>query len=104
MRLLTYFLILAIVLLHYKLWLSNDSVLHLRQSQQRLAQQQQANEKQTQRNQAMIAEIIELKQGEQALEEQARFALGMIKSGETYYQFSEEPAGDSVTASPVNHQ
>ena len=39
------------------------------------------------RNRAVEADIIELKSGEQALEERARYELGMVKEGELYYQF-----------------
>ena len=38
------------------------------------------------RNQAVEADIAELKSGEQALEERARYDLGMVKQGEIYYQ------------------
>ncbi len=38
-------------------------------------------------NQALDADIMGLKSGDQALEEQARFELGMVKEGEVYYQF-----------------
>ena len=41
------------------------------------------------RNRALQADILQLKSGEQALEERARYELGMIKDGEIYYHFIE---------------
>lgn len=45
------------------------------------------NDKLAARNKALEADIKELKSGDQALEEQARYELGMIKQNEVYYQF-----------------
>ena len=39
------------------------------------------------RNRALEADVTELKSGDQALEERARYDLGMIKDDETYYHF-----------------
>ena len=44
-------------------------------------------------NAALEAEVKDLKQGMQAVEERARSELGMIKKGETFYQIVEQPAG-----------
>ena len=52
-------------------------------------EQEKLNEKLTARNQALIAEIAELKSGDQALEEKARTDLGMVKADETFYQLVE---------------
>lgn len=48
---------------------------------------EQENNKLAARNRALEADISELKRGDQALEEQARYELGMIKANEIYYQF-----------------
>tara|TARA_Y100000588_G_C14225216_1_gene912811 strand:- start:287 stop:499 length:213 start_codon:yes stop_codon:yes gene_type:complete len=42
------------------------------------------------RNKALEADIVQLKAGEGALEERARYELGMIKEGEVYYHFVED--------------
>ncbi|MGQ3889913.1 cell division protein FtsB [Legionella sp. CNM-1927-20] len=82
-------LILAFLSLQYKLWLGDGSILHWRQLERKIAQQTQENENLIARNQAIEADILELKQGDQALEEQARYELGMVKNDEIYYQFIE---------------
>ncbi|STX52516.1 cell division protein FtsB [Legionella busanensis] len=82
-------LILALIGLQYKLWLGDGSILHWRQLEGKINQQKQENENLMTRNRAIEADIIELKQGEQALEEQARYELGMVKNDEIYYQFTE---------------
>ena len=80
-------LLLALIGLQYKLWLGDGSLLQWIQLEKKLKIQEQENQKLVARNQAIEADIIELKTGEQALEEKARFELGMVKNGEIYYQF-----------------
>lgn len=80
-------LLLALIGLQYKLWLSDGSVAQWISLKQRIEGQAQKNEALLNRNRAMQADILELKNGDQALEEEARHALGMIKKDEVYYQF-----------------
>lgn len=91
MRLIFVILIIVFLGLQYKLWLGEDGVRQWRQLEKKIISKTEENEKQLVRNQAIEADILELKQGDQALEEQARSELGMIKEGETYYQFSDSP-------------
>lgn len=80
-------LILALVALQYKLWFGDTGVRHWKRLENEIAQHTEENEKSLLRNQVLEADIEELKQGDQALEEQARHELGMVKEGEKYYQF-----------------
>lgn len=80
-------LLLVLLSLQYKLWFGDGSVLQSAQLDKKLALQEETNNKLAARNRAVEADIAELKSGDQALEEQARFDLGMVKQGETYYQF-----------------
>lgn len=80
-------LALAFSALQYKLWLGDDSVSQLSQLDKKIAAQEILNQKMAARNNAIEADIMELRSGEQALEEQARYEFGMIKEGEQYYQF-----------------
>ena len=87
MRSIVIFLLLALIGLQYKLWLGDGSVLQWFRLENKLAVQEQENKKLAARNHAIEADIMELKSGEQSLEEQARYELGMVKEGEVYYQF-----------------
>ncbi len=49
------------------------------------------NQHLSERNQSLAAEVLDLKQGMEAIEERARSEMGMIKNNETYYQIIDEP-------------
>ena len=87
MRSIIIILILALIGLQYKLWLGDGSVSQWINLEKKLAIQEQENEKLAARNRAIEADILELKCGDQALEELARSELGMVKNNEVYYQF-----------------
>ena len=87
MRLIVISLVLILLGLQYKLWFGEDSVLQWMRLDKKLEKQTAKNEKLMLRNQAIEADIAELKSGDQALEERARYDLGMVKQGEIYYQF-----------------
>ena len=89
MRTLILILVLTLIGLQYKLWFGEDSVRHWQHLEEKTALQADKNDKLLARNQAIAADIQGLKHGDQALEEQARDDLGMVKEGETYYQFVE---------------
>ena len=60
------------------------------------------NDKLTQRNQALGADVSDLKHGEQAVEARARAELGLIKPGETFYQVVEKPGATQAPASATS--
>ena len=91
MRTLFLVLILSLIGLQYKLWLGEGSIRQWQQLEHKTTSQTEENEKLLARNQAIEADITELKSGDQSLEEQARDELGMVKDGEVYYQFVESP-------------
>lgn len=79
-------LLVAFVLLQYRLWVSDEGmreVWHLRQA---VENQVAENKVLAERNQQMKAEVNDLKHGFTALEERARNDLGMIEANETFYQ------------------
>lgn len=80
-------LIIAFVLLQHKLWLGDGNVIQWIELEKRLEEHRVENQKLAARNHILEAEIKELKSGDQALEEQARYELGMVKENEVYYQF-----------------
>ncbi len=79
-------LALAVVLLQYRIWLSQDGVREVERLQRAVASQRTENEQLTDRNRQLAAEVRDLKTGMDALEERARSDLGMIASNETFYQ------------------
>lgn len=89
MRYIILILILALGGLQYKLWLGDGSIKQWRQLEEKISVQVSENKKLVARNHAIEADITELKRGDQALEEQARYELGMVKNEEVYYQFIE---------------
>lgn len=86
MRMLGVVLVLVLASLQYKLWFGDGSIFQSMQVEKKLEIQQANNLKVAAQNRAIEADIAELKSGDQALEEQARFDLGMVKQGEVYYQ------------------
>lgn len=80
-------LIIALVVLQHKLWLGDGNIIQWINLEQKLEDHQKENNKLAARNRALEADIKELKSGDQALEEQARYELGMIKDNEVYYHF-----------------
>ena len=89
MRMIVIFLIVTLISLQCKLWIGDDSVEHWLLLEKKLAAQEENNKKLAALNLSLEADIAELKSGDQALEEQARFELGMVKESETYYQFAD---------------
>ena len=78
-----------LVLLQYRLWLGEGGRRSVAALEQRVAEQAHENDGLKQRNDALAAEVEDLKSGEAAVEERARSELGMIKPGETFYRVVE---------------
>jgi len=89
MKILIGIIILLIVLLQYRLWFGDGSIAQIKVYQQRLHEVQKKVEEKKQRNEALNAEIVDLKKGQEAIEERAREELGMIKEDETFFQVIE---------------
>lgn len=93
MRWLVWLLVVLLVLLQYKLWVGDGSFAEVWDLYQQVEIQREENQQLRERNEALEAEVQDLKQGLGAIEERAREELGMIKEGETFYQIIEEPVG-----------
>ena len=76
--------------MQYRLWVGEGSLAHVSQLKQPIAEQQRENEQLLERNRVLTAEVIELKQGLETVEERARHELGMVKQGETLFQLSDQ--------------
>lgn len=74
------------VLLQYELWFATGGVVSAHRLHVNIVKQAQANKKLQARNAVLIADIKDLKNGNDAVEERARNDLGMIKKSEVFYQ------------------
>ncbi|HEX9390695.1 MAG TPA: cell division protein FtsB [Usitatibacteraceae bacterium] len=86
MKYLSYALIGLLIAIQYPLWLGKGSWLRVWEMSQLVDQQKEKNQQLAVRNAGLDAEVRDLKQGTDAVEERARVELGMIKTNETFYQ------------------
>jgi len=77
---------LVALLMQGQLWLSDDGFAKTRKLRVAVTEQHAQNDSLTQRNEALDAEVVNLKQSFEAAEERARTDLGMIGAKETFYQ------------------
>jgi cell division protein FtsB len=95
MRLLTLALAGLIALLQYPLWLGKGSWLRVWEVDRQLTAQRDTNLKLQSRNAALDAEVRDLKQGLDAIEERARSELGMVKQDEMFFQILDDRRNSS---------
>ena len=88
MRFITFALALLLVLVHVELWFGKGGVPRMVELQSKLAAQQANNDIARHRNEQLSAEVKDLKEGLEMVEEKARFELGMIKPDEIFVQLS----------------
>ena len=93
MRWLTVGLLALVALLQYPLWVGKGGWLKVWEYDRQLQQQKEVTRKLEIRNAGLDAEVRDLKQGYDAIEERARFELGMIKQDETFVQIPEKVPG-----------
>ncbi|MFW7343777.1 cell division protein FtsB [Pollutimonas sp. H1-120] len=86
MRLLLIILVLLTAITQYPLWWGKGGWLRVQELQRKVTSQQETNDALLARNNALQAEVQDLKSGKAAIEERARAELGMIKQGEVYVQ------------------
>ena len=86
MRWATLILTVLILLLQYPLWFGKGGWYRVWDMDRQLSAQRDVNQKMEQRNAALDAEVRDLKSGYDAIEERARFELGLVKDGEVFVQ------------------
>ncbi len=86
LRPLTAILILLLILLQYQLWAGFASFGRQAELAKRVETQRVENQRNIARNKILFAEIADLKNGSEAIEERARHELGMIRDGEVFYR------------------
>jgi cell division protein FtsB len=102
MRVVTYILLALLLLLQYPLWLGKGSWLKVWDMGKQVEAQKQINDQTQKRNASLDAEVRDLKNGTEAIEERARNELGMVRQGEVFFQIVGEeavPAASGVAAS-----
>ena len=87
MRLVTAVLIVLLALIQYPLWWGHGGWLRVHELQGELAQQMQKNADEKLRNERIAGEVQDLQNGSAAVEERARYEMGMVKDGEVFVQF-----------------
>lgn len=83
-------LLLLLVYLQYRLWFGDGNLHDVWQLHHEVEAQQSENVRLRERNDALNAEVLDLQQGHDAIEERAREDLGMIRHGEIFYQIVEQ--------------
>ena len=86
MRILAVILAALILAIQVPLWVGKGGWLRVWDVDQQLAAQNVKNERLEVRNAALAAEVKDLKQGSDAIEERARYELGMVKNDEVFFQ------------------
>lgn len=92
-------LAVVLVLLQYRIWISDNGVRQVQRLRQAAAAQQAEDTRLAERNRQLAAEVRDLKTGMAALEERARSDLGMIGRNETFYQVV--PARPDAASAPT---
>ena len=88
MKLVTFGLLLLLMLVQAELWAGKGGRSYVVHLQSQLLTQQEANRQAQLRNQRLAAEVNDLKEGLEMVEEQARSELGMVKPDEILVQIN----------------
>lgn len=84
-------LLILLIALEVKLWVGQGGMAEVWRLEKTVAEQKQKNEELKARNDALAAEVANLKDADEAIEERARSELGLVKPGEKFYQVVEPP-------------
>ncbi|CAM2146803.1 cell division protein FtsB [Pararobbsia alpina] len=87
MRLVTVVLIALLAMIQYPLWYGRGGWLRVHELETQLSDQQKRNADLKARNDRLAGEVQDLQNGTTALEERARYELGMIRDNEVFVQF-----------------
>ena len=81
-------LVALLVIVHVQLWTGRGSLPQVKQLQHQLDEQHRQNQQAELANRQLAAEVRDLKEGLEMIEEKARTNLGMVKPNEIYVQIS----------------
>ena len=98
LRVLILVLLALLGMLQYKLWLGAGGHREVAALRAQVQAQETENLRLKQRNEALAAEVDDLKSGEAAIEERARSELGMVKPGEVFYRVVDDRSTNRAPA------
>ena len=101
MRLAIILLVALLCFLQYRLWIGNGSLTEVHHLKTTIQLLEDENNQLRERNSSLAAEVLDLREGKQAIEERARSEMGMIKEGETFYQIIDKEDLPQVQANAV---
>lgn len=101
MILLVLLLAILLAMLQYTMWFGTGGSREVDALRAQVEHQQAENLRLQQRNQALVAEVGDLKSGGAAVEERARSELGMVKPGETFYRVVDGNSKPSTANAPA---
>jgi cell division protein FtsB len=87
-RTLSWILLALLLILQSQLWIGRGSIPDVMRQQQQLTLQRQENQQAQLANQRLLAELRDLREGKEMIEERARREVGMVKSNEIFVQLS----------------
>lgn len=86
MRILSLLLLLVLTILQYRLWFGQLSIPDYLRQQEEIMIQQASNQELARRNRMLLADVNDLRQGMEAIEERARNELGLIAEDEVFFR------------------
>ena len=86
MRWPTWVLVALLFLLQIPLWFGKGGLIRVHEMERQVASQRVVNQTLEARNASQEAEVRDLKSGYEAIEERARYELGLVKEGEVFVQ------------------
>lgn len=101
-RALVVLLICGLLYLQFVLWVGKGGVRDVRDMREKIAQEQAEITTLKERNLGLAAEVLDLKEGLDAIEERARSEMGMVKEDEVFYQII-APPGEGEGSPVVEH-
>jgi len=99
LRFLAFVFVALILALQYPMWLGKGGWLRVRELDRQVEAQKRVNNELQARNVKLDAEVRDLKQGLEAIEERARSELGMIRQDEVFFQLPQDTASRAPAAS-----
>lgn len=101
MKILAGILVALIVLIQAPLWIGKGGWFRAWELEKEVARQKQKNEGLAVRNSGLAAEVKDLKTGTDAVEERARYELGMVRKDEVFYQVVDDQKAAGGKSAPA---